>query len=132
MARFATLAESFGVGSLHVGLRDVRPEDRRAFFQFVSNSPFFADVYATLDFDFVTNTGSNWFKVTDRFFLDRDKDDNQFDIIGGFFQWRRPSQGVSLDKPGVYAFDESFMPAAFNVNVTSVTSGDPLKIVFGV
>lgn len=132
MTRFATLADSFGVGSLHVGLRDLNPEDRRAHFQIVANSPFQADIYATLDFDFDTNVGSNWFKVTDRLFLDKQNQGSQFATIGGFFQWQKPSKGVSLSQAGVYALDLGFMPAGLRVDVTTVTSGNPLKILFGV
>jgi hypothetical protein len=133
MARNATLADSFGVGSLHIGIRDTTPQDKRATFQFANDgTPIAVDIFATQDFDFGSNVGSNWFKVTDRA-KDTADQDSDFVIVNGNFQWKRPNKlGVPIEAQGVYAFDNGFLPAAFMVSVTSVTSGSPLKILFGV
>ncbi len=132
MSRFSPLVDSIAVGSMWVGLRDLNPPERRALFQFVANSPFEARIFATLDFDYQTNVGTNWFDVTKGVFS-QDDGEADFVVIGGHKQ-RRKNKGTSLSivAPGVYAFDDGFMPGAFSVQVTTITSGDPLKILFGV
>jgi len=134
MARITTLIGSTGVGSYHVGLKDLNGTERRAIFQFASPDPFRAEIYATQDFDFVTNVGTNWLEVTGRVFLEvGDGDDFAFLDVGGSLQrQRRSGPALSIAAAGMYALDEGFMPAAFMVNVTSTTSGSPLKILFGV
>ena len=133
MSRIATLASSFGVGSISVGIRDVNPQDRAAIFQLVNDgSPFQADFYATQDFDFVTGVGSNWEKVTDRA-KNTSAQDADFVLVGGTFVKKKDSAlGLPIEVGGVYAFDDGFMPAAFNIDVTTITSGSPIKILFGV
>jgi len=133
MSRVGLLSSSIGVGSIHVGIRDLSGTERRAIFQFVSVDPFAARVFATQDFDFTLNTGSNWTEVTDRIFFDQGPDDPDFVQVNGKLQRRRNSRvGLPISQEGLYALDEGFMPAAFLVDVTSVTSGTPLKILFGV
>lgn len=130
MSRIATLADSFGVGSIHVGLRDLSGRETRATFQFYSDGPFAAEIRATNDFDFVTNVGTHWVNVTERVFAQ--DDDPDFVKVGDFHQRRKPGKNVEINVPGLYAMDDGFMPAAFQVNVTSMTSGSPLSIFFGV
>lgn len=132
--RAATLIESIGVGSVHVGLKDLNGTERRAIFQFVTPDPFMAEIYATQNFDFFTNVGTNWFEVTGRVFLGTgDGDDYSFKDVGGSLQRQKKSKGsISIGAEGLYALDDGFMPAAFSVNVTSITSGSPVKILFGV
>ena len=132
MARIATLVGSTGVGSYHVGIKDLGGYEQRATFQFDCNSPFFAEVLATNNFDFVTNVGSNWINVTDRIFKDQGQDDPDFVQVSGSRQYRRAAKAGNIVAAGIYAMDAGFFPAAFQVNVTSVTSGDPLGIFFGV
>ena len=131
MSRIATLAASFGVGSLHVGLQHT-DKANRAVFQFVSGNPFNARLYATQDFDFFTNTGSNWIDVTDRA-KETSEQDADFVLVNGNYQRKKDNAlGLPIDSDGVYAFGDGFLPAAFMVSVTTVTSGSPLKILFGV
>jgi hypothetical protein len=134
VSRAATLIESIGVGSVHVGIKDLNGSERRAIFQFVSPNPFLAEIFATQDFDFVTNVGTNWTEVTGRVFLGvGDGDELDFIDVGGSLQRKKTSQGaISIGAEGMYALDDGFMPAAFSVNVTSITSGSPVKILFGV
>jgi len=134
MSRSATLTESIGVGSVHVGLKDMNGTEHRAIFQFVSPDPFMAEIYATQDFDFVTNVGTHWIEVTGRVFLEiGDGDDYIFRDVGGSLQRQKNRDGsISIGAEGLYALDEGFMPAAFSVQVTSITSGSPVKILFGV
>lgn len=133
MSRTATLAASFGVGSISVGIRDVNAQDRNAIFQFVNDgTPFSLELYATQDFDFSTGVGSNWQKVTDRA-KNTSEQDSDFVLVSGTFVKKKESAlGLPIEVSGVYAFDNGFMPAAFNVDVTSITSGSPVKILFGV
>lgn len=132
MSRVATLASSIGVGSLHVGIQHVNPQDGAAVFQFISNSPFQARIFATQDFDFGTNVGVGWSDVTERAKATSEQDAD-FVIVNGSFQKKKESAlGLPIEASGVYAFDNGFLPAGFLVHVTSVTSGDPLKILFGV
>lgn len=132
MSRIATLATSFGVGSLHVGLKDLSGTEKRVTFQFEANSPFFAKILATNNFDFTANVGSNWIDVTNRIFRDQGVTDPDFDKIGGFFQLRRQANVNEITESGIYPFEDGFIPAAFQISVTSVTSGSPLGIFFGV
>lgn len=132
MSRVSALTTSMGVGSEHVGLRDLNGTERRATFQLVSNSPFFAEILATNNFNFDTNIGSNWFPVTRRVFFDQGEDDPDFVIVGGKKQRRRQSKGQDITVAGIYAMDEGFMPAAFSVQVHSITSGSPVSIFFGI
>lgn len=132
MSRIATLAASFGVGSIHFGLKDLSGAENRATFQFVANSPFFAEILATNNFDFDANVGSNWFDVTDRIFKDQGKDDPDFVDVSGSKQLRRAAKHGNIVVEGVYAMDAGFFPAAFQINVTSVTSGSPVGIFVGV
>lgn len=132
MSRIATLAASFGVGSLHVGLKDLTGSEARLTFHFESNSPFFAEILATNNFDFDANVGSNWVNVTNRVFRDQGILDPDFDDIGGFFQLRRQANANEITERGIYPLDQGFVPAAVQVNVTSVTSGDPVGIFFGI
>lgn len=133
MSRIAVLANSFGVGSISVGIRDVNAQDRSAIFQLVNDgSPFQAELYATQDFNFSTGVGSNWQKVTDRA-KNTSEQDSDFVIVGGTFVKKKATAlGLPIDVGGVYAFDDGFMPAAFNIDVTTITSGSPIKILFGV
>jgi len=132
-SRFTTLAESISVGSKYVGIKDLSGPERRALFQFVSPDPFEAQIFATLDFDYQANVGSNWFDVTHRIFADGDDAEAEFVTSGGNKQRRKNGgSGLSITEQGVYAFDDGFMPGAFAVNVTTITSGSPLKILFGV
>lgn len=133
MSRFASLVDSIAVGSLHVGIRDLNSPERRALFQFVTDGQFEAQILATLDFDYTTNVGTNWFDVTQRIFADGDDAEAEFVTVGGNKQRRKTKgTGLSIVQQGVYAFDDGFMPGAFAVNVTTTTSGSPLKILFGV
>lgn len=134
MSRAATLIESIGVGSVHVGMKDLNGTERRAIFQFVSPDPFMAEIFATQDFDFVTNVGTNWTEVTGRVFLGTgDGDEFEFLDVGGSLQRQKKSEGaISIGAEGMYALDDGFMPAALSVNVTSITSGSSVKILFGV
>ena len=132
MSRTSTLIASTGVGSYHVGIRDLGGAEHRALFQFASNSPFFAEILATNNFDFDTNVGSNWFNVTDRIFKDQGKDDPDFVTVNGNRQYRRAAKEGNIVAAGIYAMDDGFFPAAFQINVTSVTSGSPVGIFFGV
>jgi hypothetical protein len=133
MSRIATLASSFGVGSLSVGIRDVNAQDRRAIFQLVNDgTPFQAELYATQDFDFTTGVGSNWERVTDRAKNTSDQDSDFVLVSGTFVKKRDSALGLPISEAGVYAFDDGFMPAAFNIEVTTITSGSPIKILFGV
>lgn len=135
MARFATVVESTGVGSYHVGIRDLVGTPRRAVFQFISSGDFSVNLNATLDFNFDTNVGTGWFNVNDKAQpIVSGAPVSVFVQIGGNLQLQGqvPGQGVPITEPGVYAFDEGFMPAGFQFDVTSVTSGAPVKILFGV
>lgn len=132
MSRVATLIESTGVGSYHVGLKDLNGPERRATFQFASNSPFGVELFATQDFDFGTSVGTNWIKVTDRIFLGQGDLEAGYAIVGGSLQRTKPKKGIEIGESGIYAFDDGFMPAALSVQVTSITSGSPVKILFGV
>lgn len=137
MNRHVTIADSFGVGSIHVGLKDLASPERRAIFQLVSSGPFLVEFRATLDFDFVTNVGTNWYDVTPRVFTHLPGSANGvpgFEDVGGSQQRKKPPSATDpeVNTNGLYAFDDGFMPSGFQVNVTSVTSGSPLKILFGV
>ncbi len=132
MSRGPTLIDSIGVGSLHVGLQHINPQDGSPVFQFVASGPFEARIFATLDFDFGLNAGFNWSDVTDRAKPTSDQDAD-FVIVNGSFQKKKETAlGLPIEASGVYAFGNGFRPAGFLVNVTSVTSGAPLKILFGV
>lgn len=133
MSRIATLAGSFGVGSLSVGIRDVNAQDGAAIFQIVNDgTPFQAELYATQDFNFQTGVGSNWERVTDRA-KNTSQQDADFVLVSGTFVKKKESAlGLPIEVGGVYAFDDGFMPAAFNIDVTTITSGSPIKILFGV
>jgi hypothetical protein len=135
--RFATIANSISApGSFGpVGLRDINPRDKRMMFQLDGSGNFAARVFATLAFDFSTNSAlASWVDVTHR---TRRTDDaaaeSDWTIVGSKYQ--RRSQG-SLDDPlisyGLYAFDNDFFPAAIMWNVSSVSSGDAMAIHFGV
>ena len=132
MSRQATLIESIGVGSFQVGIQHVNPQDGSALFQFIANSPFQARIFATLDFNFSTNVGSNWEDVTERA-KDTSPQDADFVIVNGEFQRKRSNAlGLPIEEAGVYAFANGFLPAGFMVDISTVTSGDPVKILFGV
>lgn len=130
MSRVATLVASFGVGSLHIGLKDLTGTEQRLSIQFEANSPFFAKLYATNNFDFVANVGSNWVDVTNRVFRDQGVTDPDFVNIGGFFQLQRQANAQEIVSRGMYPFELGFIPAAIQIDVTSVSSGDPLGIFF--
>lgn len=130
MSRIATLAASFGVGSIHFGMKDLSGREGRVIFQFASNSPFFAEILATNNFDFDANVGSNWFVVTDRIFKDQGDDDPDFVEVSGRFQLRRAARQGNIVVEGIYAMDNGFFPAAFQINVTSALS--PIGIFVGV
>lgn len=132
MTRVSPLTTSLGVGSVHVGLRDLSGTERRATFHFESNSPFFAEILATNNFDFDLNVGSNWINVTRRVFQDQGDTDPDFIDVNGRPQRRKQAKTNEITQSGLFAMDEGFMPAAFAVNVTSITSGAPLAIFFGV
>lgn len=117
---------------MHLGIQHVNPQDGAATFQFVANSPFEARLFATQDFDFGTNIGINWEDVTDRA-KETSEQDADFVIVNGKFQRKKTNAlGLPIEVAGLYAFSDGFLPAAFLVNVTTVTSGDPIKILFGV
>lgn len=132
MTRIAPLTTSLGVGSVHVGLKDLNGSERRATFHIEANSPFFAEIFATNNFDFTLNVGSNWRNVTPRIFLDQGKDDPDFEQINGNKQRLKKKNSSDITAAGMYVMDEGFMPAAFSINITSVTPGDPISIFFGV
>jgi len=135
MTRAAPLVTSIGVGSVHVGLKDMSGTERRAIFQFESPNQFMAEIFATQNFNFDTNIGSNWVEITGRVFLnDGPGDDHTYLDVGGSLQRRRiqGQRSLFVSSTGIYAMDEGIMPAAFMVHVSSVTSGSPVSIFFGV
>lgn len=133
MSRVATLAASFGVGSLSVGIRDTNPQDKRAIFHIANDgTPFLADLYVTHDFNFATSVGSNWVKATDRAKPTSDQDSDFVLVSGSFVRKKTSALGLPISEQGVYAFDNGYLPAAFSIQVSSVTSGSPLKVMFGV
>lgn len=133
MARFVTLAESVtSVGSFGpVGMRDMGASDQRGLFQFDATAPFEARIFATLNFDFGSNTGGPWHDVTDRVRPVGDSDAS-FVLVGGKFQLRRVSNlGGPIDVKGVYAFDAGYFPAAVFVGVETAPGSGHLDISFG-
>ncbi len=134
MSRFVTLADSItAVATVGpVGIRDTNPADRRIMVQFAATGPFVVRAKATLDFDFGTNLGQNWFDVTDRLRTIGDSAAD-FVIVGSKYQRRSDKTlGLPIDLDGVYAFDNDFIPAAVQFEVSTVSSGSHLKVLFGV
>jgi len=136
MSRFATLADSITevatVGP--VGFKDLG-RGSRIHVQFATemSDPFSVVVKGTLDFDFTTNIGSNWFDMSNALTSNQDDDELGLFDTNGKFQHRRKKKGtISITSEGVYAFDSDFIPAALIFLVDSVTAGDNLKIVLGV
>jgi hypothetical protein len=132
VSRVATLAASFGVGSLHVGIQHVNPQDGSPIFHFVANSPFEARIFATQNFSFGNNTGFDWEDITDRAKPTSDQDAD-FVIVNGSYQKKKESAlGLPVEAAGLYALGNGFRPAGLMVVVTTVTSGDALGIHFGI
>lgn len=135
MTRFVTFAESLTVvGSTSpVGMRDMNPQDERGLFQFDSSldAPFEARIFATLEFDFVSNTGGPWYDVTDRVRA-VGASEADFVVVGGKFQKRKDSNlGNPIDTPGIYAFDAGYFPAAIFVGIETAPASGHLDIHFG-
>jgi len=117
-----------------VGFKDLG-RGSRVHVQFATemNGPFTVNVLGTLDFDFASNVGSNWFDMTNGLLLNQEDDELGFFDTNGKFQHRRKKKDtLFIGSEGVYAFDSDFLPAALLFNVTSVSSGDNLKILIGV
>ncbi len=136
MSRFATLADSItAVATVGpVGFKDLS-RGTRIHVQFATqeSDPFRVDVKGTLDFDFTTNVGSNWFDMSNALSSNQDDDELGLFDTNGKFQHRKKKKGsISITSEGVYAFDSDFIPAALLFEVHSVTAGDNLKIVLGV
>ncbi len=137
MSRFATLADSItGVATVGpVGFKDLSRGSRiHVQFATLNSDPFSVRVLGTLDYDFGTNVGSNYFDMSTGLILNQTEDDELgFFDTSGKFQHRRKNRGtLSIGSKGVYAFDSDFIPAALIFLVDSVTAGDNLKIVLGV
>lgn len=137
MSRFATLADSITdvatVGP--VGFKDLGRGSRiHVQFASMNDEPFSIVVKGTLDYDFSTNVGSNWFDMTFGLVTNQIEDDELgfFKTSGKYQHRRKRRRTLSIGSEGVYAFDSDFVPAALLFEVTSVTSGDNLKIVIGV
>lgn len=136
MSRFATLADSItSVATVGpVGFKDLG-RGSRVHIQFATMNadPFSVIVRGTLDYNFETNVGSNWFDMTSGLIINMDDDDLGFFDTNGKYQHRKKKRGsLSIGSEGVYAFDSDFVPAALLFEVNSVTAGDNLKIVIGV
>lgn len=134
MSRFVTLADSITAVSTvgPVGMRDKNAHDHRLMVQFAATGGFQVRAKATLDFDFSSNLGENWFDVTDRLRTIGDSAAD-FVIVGSKYQRRSDKTlGLPIDVAGVYAFDNDFIPAAVQFEVSTVQAGSHLKVLFGV
>jgi hypothetical protein len=102
-------------------------------FQFDSSldAPFEARIYATLNFDFVNNTGGPWYDVTDRVRA-VGASEADFVLVGGKYQKRKDTNfGGPIDMAGVYAFDAGYFPAAIYVGLETAPASGHVDISFG-
>ena len=114
-------------------MRDMNPQDERGLFQFDSSldAPFEARIYATLNFDYVLNTGGPWYDVTDRV-RPVGSSEADFVLVGGKFQKRKESNlGGPIDLAGVYALDAGYFPAAVYVGMETAPASGHVDISFG-
>ena len=136
MTRFVTVAQSItAVGSFGpVGMRDMSAEDDRGLLQIDSSlgNVFELRVFATLNFDFTTNTAiGGWHDVTDRMRPIGDSS-SDFVLVAGKFQKRSPATiGTPLDMQGIFAFDAGYFPAALFFGVETAPTSGHLDLQFG-
>jgi len=131
MSRFATITDSMAIGIAGpIGFKDTMHGTIHIQIGSSLDKKFRVNVFATLDYDFAANVGSNWVDVTASL-LTNQREDIGFALVGGKHQHRRGG-GVHIVEKGVYSFDDGFLPAAIQFDVVSIASGDSLKILLGV